>query len=368
MRSPELSQPDLSPLLSAAECAARTGLSTRALRLYEEQGLIAPRRSPGGWRQYGAEELVRLNSIMLLKTAGLTLAQIAKLMDPGDRQPTLAQLLAIQLDAWRSRRADAERGQRIVETALERVRSDGSLTIDDLCNLIRSLEMTQSSEPATHRTGESDPTLDEALLDQYAGYYQGGDWSVITIRRDGSRLLIELPGRPGMELRPTSECDFEVVGPELAVTFDRTSDGAVSTLRLRMKGGDMPAKRIDAATADHVRSRLAERIREARPLPGSEAAARRLVESLLNGEPHYEEMHPVLAYATRWQLPFLRTLATQLGSIQSISFQGVGHAGWDVYDIQHEHGRSRCRIALRSDGLIISALLQVTDGPISLGP
>ncbi|MGH8227932.1 MAG: MerR family transcriptional regulator [Steroidobacteraceae bacterium] len=363
-----MSQPDPSPLLSAAECAARTGLSTRALRLYEEQGLIAPRRSTGGWRQYGAEELVRLNSITLLKAAGLTLAQIAGLMEPGERQPTLSQLLAIQLDTWRSRRADAERGQRIVEVALERVRSDGPLTIDDLCNLIRSLEMPQSLEPAMHRTAESDPTLDEALLGQYAGQYQGGEWSVITIRTDGSRLLIELPGRPGMELRPTSECDFEAIGPELAVTFDRGSDGAVSSLRLRLKGGDMPAARIDAATADQVRARLAERIRESRPLPGSEAAAHRLVESLLDGRPHYEEMHPALAYATRWQLPFLRTLATQLGAIQSMSFQGVGHAGWDVYDIQHEHGKSRCRIALRSDGLIVSALLQVTDGPISLGP
>ncbi len=363
-----MGQPDPSPLLSAAECAARTGLSTRALRLYEEQGLIAPRRSRGGWRQYGAEELVRLNSITLLKTAGLTLAQIAKLLDPGDRQPTLAQLLAIQLDNWRSRRADAERGQRIVEAALERLRTDKSLTIDDLCNLIRSLEMTQSTDPTAHRTGENDPTLDEALLDQYAGDYQVGEWSVITVRREGSRLLIELPTRPGMELRPTSECDFEIVGPELAVTFDRSSDGVVSSLRLRMKGGDMAAQRIDAATAEQVRSRLAARIKEAKRVPGSEAAAHRLVESLLSGQPNYEEMHPALAYATRWQLPSLRALATHLGAIESISYQGVGSAGWDVYDIQHEHGRSRCRIMLHSDGLITGALLQVTDGPISMGP
>lgn len=363
-----MSHPDPPPLLSAAECAARTGLSTRALRLYEEQGLIFPRRSAGGWRQYSAEELVRLNSITLLKTAGLTLAQISKLLDAGDRQPNLAQLLAIQLDTWRSRRADAERGQRIVEAALERLHDDRSLSIDDLCNLIRSLEMTQSPDLAARKSGESDNTLDESLLEQYAGDYQAGEWSVITVVLERSRLLIEIPPGPALELRPTSECDFEGVGPELAVTFDRGPDGAVSSLRLRLKGGDMPAKRIDAQTTKQVKARLAARIKKAEPLPGSAAAARRLVESLLNGQPHYEEMSAVLAHATRWQLPYLRTLATQLGAIESITFKGVGSAGWDSYEIQHEHGKSSFRIMLQSDGLITGALLQVTDGPISLGP
>jgi hypothetical protein len=37
--------------LSAADCASRTGLTARALRVCEEFGLIAPRRSAAGWRQ-----------------------------------------------------------------------------------------------------------------------------------------------------------------------------------------------------------------------------------------------------------------------------------------------------------------------------
>ena len=36
--------------LTAAECAVRTGLTVRALRVYEEYGLIAPKRTAGGWR------------------------------------------------------------------------------------------------------------------------------------------------------------------------------------------------------------------------------------------------------------------------------------------------------------------------------
>ncbi|MGH8317429.1 MAG: MerR family transcriptional regulator [Steroidobacteraceae bacterium] len=39
-----MDSPDTFSVLTAAECAARTGLTARALRLYEEHGLICPRR------------------------------------------------------------------------------------------------------------------------------------------------------------------------------------------------------------------------------------------------------------------------------------------------------------------------------------
>ncbi|MGH8291501.1 MAG: MerR family transcriptional regulator [Steroidobacteraceae bacterium] len=362
-----MNRPEDSPLLSAAECAARTGLSTRALRLYEEHGLISPGRSPGGWRQYGTAELVRLNSIVLLKAAGLSLAQIATLLGTEEWQPLLPDLLALQLESWKNRKSDAERGQRIVEAALERLRLDRALTIDDLCILIRSLEMMQPAEQPS-QTSEADPQLDESLLRRYAGFYRAGDWNVITIRCESKRLLMDRPIPPALELRPTSECDFEAVGPDLHVTFDAATDGPVTGLRVRMKGGDMAAPRIDAAMAEQVKSRLAERIKEGKALPGSESAVRRLVESVVNGQPHYEEMHPALAYAARWQLPSMRAKLALLGAIQSITFQGVGSAGWDVYDVQHEHGHSRFRIMLRSDGLITGALFMVKDAPASEGP
>jgi DNA-binding transcriptional MerR regulator len=94
------------------------------LRLYEEHDLISPGRSSGGLRQYGAAEPVRLNSIVLLKAAGLSLTQIATLSGTDDSQPMLPDLLALQLESSKSRKSDAERGQRIVEAALDRLRLD----------------------------------------------------------------------------------------------------------------------------------------------------------------------------------------------------------------------------------------------------
>ena len=362
--------PDTRTELTAAECAARTALTARALRLYEEHGLIAPRRSAGGWRQYGPDELVRLNAITLLKTAGLTLAQIGSIMGPRSHGPGLEHMLAIQLENWRTRRADAERGQRIVEAALGRLNSGGSLTVDDLCNLIRSLEMSQQQESSSAESGKSDPVdIDEAILDSYAGDYRLSEWNVVTVKREGTKLFLQPPARSPVELRPTSERDFEMldIGGQ-PVTFDLAPDGAVSSLRLRVKGGDVTAERVDGATAEHIRARLAARIQEQKPLEGSGAAVRRLVEGLISGQPNYDEMAPALAHVARQQIHRLHTTAAYLGAIQSIEFQGVGSQGWDVYDVHHERGTSRVRIMQRSDGVISGALLVVKDGPVSLGP
>lgn len=43
--------------------AARTGLTVRALRVYEREGLLRPSRAANGWRRYGPNDLMRLNTI-----------------------------------------------------------------------------------------------------------------------------------------------------------------------------------------------------------------------------------------------------------------------------------------------------------------
>lgn len=56
---------DQDRLLTAAECARRLGLTTRALRVYEARGLIDPQRTEKNWRLYGAREIARLGEILV---------------------------------------------------------------------------------------------------------------------------------------------------------------------------------------------------------------------------------------------------------------------------------------------------------------
>jgi DNA-binding transcriptional MerR regulator len=78
--------------LNASEAAKRLGVSPKALRLYEQRGLVAPLRTSAGWRIYGPTEMARASEIVALRTLGLSLAQVARVLkgDPQSLEPALA--------------------------------------------------------------------------------------------------------------------------------------------------------------------------------------------------------------------------------------------------------------------------------------
>ena len=362
-------RPETPELLSAAECAARTGLTVRALRVYEECGLIAPRRSAGGWRLYGPDELVKLNTVAMLKTAGLSLTQIRDVTRNRTGEPSLEQILEIQLGTWKTRRLDAERGEAITQAALERLRQHQSISVDELCTIIRSFEMSDTpSTPAPSQELEQ-VKVDPAVLERYVGFYtgtHGGEFGYHTVTRADGQLLLQSVGPP-VDLYPISEREFTVKGTDVQITFVSASDGVVNELVVRQSGVELRATRIDAATAERISARLAERIANKTPVPGSEAALRRLSEGIRSGAPNYEEMSPAFAQVVQRQLPRLQPIGVYLGELKSIEFQGVGAQGWDCYDVHREHGTTRYRIALGSDGKILGALAMLIS-PVNLGP
>jgi DNA-binding transcriptional MerR regulator len=66
--------------LSMREVCARSGLSARTVRYYEELGLLpGVRRRSAGRRIYGGDELERLRFITRLKVLGLSLEEIREL-------------------------------------------------------------------------------------------------------------------------------------------------------------------------------------------------------------------------------------------------------------------------------------------------
>ncbi|MCX5494645.1 MerR family transcriptional regulator [Kaistia dalseonensis] len=78
--------------LNPSEAARRLGVSTKALRLYEERGLLTPVRTAAGWRAYGPEELARAAEIAALRSLGLSLAEVGRVLDgdPRSLEPALA--------------------------------------------------------------------------------------------------------------------------------------------------------------------------------------------------------------------------------------------------------------------------------------
>jgi DNA-binding transcriptional MerR regulator len=79
--------------LTASEAANRLGVSTKALRLYEQKGLVNPGRTTAGYRVYNAEDMARAANVVALLDLGLSLAQVAKVFD-GESQTLQFALVA----------------------------------------------------------------------------------------------------------------------------------------------------------------------------------------------------------------------------------------------------------------------------------
>ncbi len=64
-------------------------VSTRMLRHYDKLGLLKPSQTDQwtGYRYYTIDQLPRLHRIIALKELGLSLEQIAQLLDKGDELP-----------------------------------------------------------------------------------------------------------------------------------------------------------------------------------------------------------------------------------------------------------------------------------------
>lgn len=81
-----------SNFLGPSEAARRLGVSVKALRIYEAQGLIAPTRTSAGWRAYGPADMARASEIVALRALGLGLKEIAQTLTGGSE--SLEQVLA----------------------------------------------------------------------------------------------------------------------------------------------------------------------------------------------------------------------------------------------------------------------------------
>jgi len=83
---------------SIGELAREFDVTPRAIRFYEDQGLLAPKRS-GQRRIYAARDRTRLKLTLRGKRLGLTLSEIRELLDmyePGrDERPQLERFLAV---------------------------------------------------------------------------------------------------------------------------------------------------------------------------------------------------------------------------------------------------------------------------------
>lgn len=176
---------------NAAAFAARFGVTVKALRVYEREGLLQPARSGSNWRAYGRAEEERLTAILALKRLGLPLAKVRELLTgfTGD----LDTVLALQEQSLTQRQSELGTALAIVQAARARLASGASLSTDDLTQLVRTTAMTDTTwTPELQALADKHYTRDQ-LDELKSRKFDMGDQQAIAaewagIFADGERL------------------------------------------------------------------------------------------------------------------------------------------------------------------------------------
>ncbi len=138
------------------EVANRAGVSARALRYYEEQGLLTSERTHSGQRTYDESAVERVRLIQQLFTAGLpsrTIVQLMPCIEAGHASPKVFELMAAERNRMTAAMADLAAAR----DALDRMIDIANHPTPEHCPALR--------EPAWGPYNAADPATAAASLD-----------------------------------------------------------------------------------------------------------------------------------------------------------------------------------------------------------
>ena len=223
-------------------------------------------------------------------------------------------------------------------------------------------EFLKSKKLTPQKIEQKEITLPKETLAQYAGTYEMAPRVYMTITLDGEQLISQIAGQGKVRLFAGEDRKFFLKVVDAKLEFVKEENGKITELILRQNGITRPLKRLDEAEAkrasdeEAARTALvalaAQRYKEQKAAPGGEEALRRDIEEMRAGEPKYDQMSARLAQTTRQQLPQIKALLARMGSVQAVTFKGVGPGGMDIYEVKFENGLTEWRIMLTPDGKI----------------
>ena len=108
----------MAEFLTIGELARRTGVTTSALRYYDELGLVRPTRRVSGHRRYGVNAVAAVGFVRFLQEVGFTLAE-TKLIASREGSPGAWRSLAVRKsEELRHRIARDEAARQAIDHAL----------------------------------------------------------------------------------------------------------------------------------------------------------------------------------------------------------------------------------------------------------
>ncbi|MBR6402046.1 MAG: MerR family transcriptional regulator [Eubacterium sp.] len=132
--------------MTSGEIAKKAGVSQKAVRLYDEKGLLKPTEySDGNYRLYDKEALQILEKIVALKQIGFSLEEIRDNLTSGDAKD-IEEALKMQLAIMEEKRYKID----MVIDAINRTlaQKEEALDWDDVARIIQSVTLDQAADLA----------------------------------------------------------------------------------------------------------------------------------------------------------------------------------------------------------------------------
>jgi DNA-binding transcriptional MerR regulator len=184
-------------------------VSGRLLRYYDSIGLLRPQRidPDTGYRYYSAGQLERLNRILALKDLGLSLDQVARMLDDKVSTAEIRGMLALKKAELERSLAEEAARLRHIESRLTQIEQQGSLADYDV--VVKSSAVT--------------PVLSTRAL------YPSFDEVIAALREitHAVRTQVAASARENMVVIAHSDFDDEALDLEIGVILNRAVNKAV---------------------------------------------------------------------------------------------------------------------------------------------
>lgn len=182
-------------MLTIGEIAKSSGLTVRTLHHWDALGLLVPvERSAAGYRRYGADDVARLYRILALRRLGLSLEEIAGVLDR--EGPELAGAVRAHLARVEEGLAAQARLRDRLVRILEALDGDGAPSLDQLVDTIEVMTMHERyyTPEQLEQLSERADALGEDGMRQAEQ-----DWADLLAEVDAERVKGTDPGDPRMQ-------------------------------------------------------------------------------------------------------------------------------------------------------------------------
>ncbi|MBE5875748.1 MAG: MerR family transcriptional regulator [Lachnospiraceae bacterium] len=130
--------------MTSGEIAKKTGVSQKAIRLYDEKGLLKPSDySEGNYRLYDKEALLVLEKIIALKQIGFSLEEIRDSLTE-DKSMNIVESLNRQLEIMEAKKSEIERTITCIKTVLQREKDEPDW--DSVADIVKMIQKDQGAD------------------------------------------------------------------------------------------------------------------------------------------------------------------------------------------------------------------------------